>query len=200
MSGVSPHPAQRRRMLAQRPQPETHDVKLRAFGSNDGRAMIVGAEEQDFVEAVLADVVGPDAQRKLAARRGKRRGADQVLELSQAVHRRFHLILMEAHCVEPGAPRLDPRKLAGTGFVLRQRHHGQWHGWVREGTRRLGWRPLILPDADPESDAAPLRVGGGAAIGELLAARNGNRKPREEVHPLFVAPDDVCRRAGKTIL
>jgi hypothetical protein len=187
-------------MTALMPRAEIHEVILTPFGGGDGRALIVGANEQDFIEAVLADTASPDAIRKLAARRGKRRGADHILELSQAVHRRFHLILLEAHCREPGAPRLDPRKLVGMGFVIRRRQRGAWQAWMRDGTKRLGWMPLVSADADPESDAHPVPVGAGSEIGAMLAARRGYRKSREEVHPLFVAPDDICKKAGKTIV
>lgn len=197
---VALHPAKRRRMTALMPRLDNHEVVLRPLAGSDGRATIVGAEEQDFIEAVLADVASPDVVRRLAARRGKRRGADNILELSQAVHRRFHLILMEAHCRQPGAPRLDPRKLTDMGFVIRRRQRGEWHAWMRDGTRRLGWTPVVNADADPASDTFPVPVGAGLEIGAMLAARRGYRKSREEVHPLFVAPDDICRKAGKTII
>lgn len=187
-------------MAALMPRGETHEVVLSPFGGGDGRAIIVGADEQDFIEAVLADAASPDGLRKLSARRGKRRGADNILELTQAVHRRFHLILLEAHCREPGAPRLDPRKLTGSGFVVRRRQRNGWQAWMRDGTKRLGWMPLVSADADPESDVHPVPVGAGSEIGVMLAARRGHQKSREEVHPLFIAPDDICRKAGKTIV
>lgn len=200
MSATVLHPAARRRLEARMPRPPVHDVVLRPLFGGDGRSIIHGAEEQDFIEAVLADAAAEDAIAKLAARRGKRRGEDEMLELSQPVHRRFHLILLEAHCREPGAPRLDPLRIADQGFVMRRREGAVWQGWLREGTKRLGWSGIVQPDADPDSATPERLTGAGPELGAILAARRGLSKAREETHPLFVASDEICAKAGKTIL
>ena len=200
MSVVVLHPAERRRLIAGMPTVPMHQVELRPLGGGDGRTMIVSADEQDFIEAVLSDVTDPHSHQKLAARRGKRRGEHGVLELSQPVHRRFHLVLLEANCHEPGRPRLDPRKIAGMGLVVRRQVSGRWQGWMRDGTKRLGWEILASADRDPEVAGPDERTGAGPHIGALLAARLGHHHAREEVHPLFVAPEDMCQKAGKTIL
>lgn len=202
MSAVLPHPAARRRRAAVTPAAPPHDVVLRPFGGGSSAQMIVTAAEADFIAAVLDDATQPDAAARLAARRGRRRGADQVLELHQPIHRRLQLVLLEAHCREPGAPRLDPAKIASMGLVLRRvAGTGMRQGWMKQGGRVLGWRTLSLPDLDPDPARRLTQAAGQArALSLMLAARRGAPPAEEQVLPLFVAPDEVCTRLGRTLL
>jgi hypothetical protein len=200
VSALALHPAERRRLARRMPALAPHDVLLRPVGGGAARAMIVSAAEQDFIAAVLADAAGPRGPQALAARAGRRRGADGVLELTQPVHRTFHLLVLEAVCRQPGAPRVDPRKLDGMGMVLRRVVPGGRQGWMRAGVARRGWRDLADGGRDPDPARWPAPDGANAAVARLLDARRGGTAMAEDVLPLFVAPADVCERAGRTLL
>ncbi len=120
VTALTLHPAERRRRMAVLPAEPMHDVVLRPLGGAGPNGVIASADEQSFIDAILADLERSDWRQAITARRGRRRGTDGVLELSQPVHRRQHLILLEAFCREPGSPRVDPAKLVGMGFVLRR--------------------------------------------------------------------------------
>ncbi len=195
------HPAARRKLPASLPELEPHEVLLRPLFGGDGAAMIVTATEPDFVGAVLDDLAAEDAPTRIAARRGRRRGSDGVLELHLPMHRRFHLVLLEACCRRPGYPRLDPAKLAGMGLVLRQSGQAGWSGWMKDSSRRKGWLALQGDTLDPDPALRPQPTSPAARqIATLIAARRGSAAFAEETVPLFVAPPDLCAKLGRTVL
>jgi len=201
VAALALHPAQRRRLAERMPAADPHDVVLRPLGGGGPGAMIVSAGEQEFIKAVLDDVATSDWRERLAGRRGLRRGQDGVLELSQPVHRRFHLVVYEAICRQPGGPRVDPRKLSGMGLVLRRRGDDGWQGWMGEGSRKRGWLRLVLGDADPDPASRPRRRPGAAGqIEAMLAARLGETQLGEQIVPLFAAPAELCAARGRTVL
>ncbi len=164
--------------------------------------------EPAFLPALLADLAADDWRARIAARRATRRGAaDGVMELSQPIHRRFHLVLLEAVCREPGFPRVDPAKLVCMGLVIRRETRAGPRGWMREQGQGRGWLPLAGGEAlDPDPSAAlalePESAPRAArALQRLLAERRGTA-PRlaEEIAPLFVAPPEVCQARRRTIL
>lgn len=195
------HPAQRRRLAARLPEAEPHEVVLRPLGGGAPATMIVTARETDFIGAVLDDLAAPDFQQRLAARRGRRRGADGVLELHLPMHRRFHLVLLEASCRMPGRPRLDPAKLDGMGMVLRRVDPGGMAGWMINGSRRRGWLRLHgdTLDPDPARRALP-RTPAARSIATMIAERRSEAPFIEQTVGLFLAPPDLCARLGRTIL
>lgn len=180
------HPARRRRLAARMPRGLPHDVVLRPLGGED-RGLVVTAEEQDFVAAVLADLKAPDWETLIARRRGQKRGEDGVAELSQPLNKRFHLVLLEAVCSVPGFPRVDPAKLAGMGLVLRREAGGGRQGWMRAGAARRGWLALADEDADPdpEAPAAAERAPSLRALDRLLARQRGTAGVAEQLFPLY---------------
>ena len=225
VTALALHPAERRRLTATLPHEAAHDVVLQPLGGGGGAALIVSADEQSYIEAVLADLKRPDWRAALAARRGLRRGGDAILELNQPIHRRFHLALFEASCRMPGSPRLDPKKIDGMGLVLRREIgerigraktrlpalHGAinridqdgWEGWMTDGPVKRGWLKVAAEDLDPDPSAQNRTRGAGQskAITTLIQARRGGpSRLVEQVMPLFVAPPDVCDALGKTVL
>jgi hypothetical protein len=199
MVSASLHPAVRRKLASATPAAHAHDAILRPLA---GLPMILAATEQDFIGALLADLETDTWRDALVRRAASRRGRDATLELSQPVHRRFHLVMLEAVCHEPGSPRLDPQAIASMGFVLRRRNGAGWQGWMRAGSKRRGWMPLAMPDADPDPALRqPSRAGAAGVLDALLATRRGSATAAsEEVHPLFVAPPNLCAKLGLTIL
>ena len=195
------HPAVRRRLAARPMEADPHDAVLRPLGGAGAAGMIVAASEADFVGAVLDDLAAGDAAVRLAARRGRRRGADGVLELHLPMHRRFYLVLLEAVCLTPGSPRLDPAKLEGMGLVLRRVESPGWSAWMKDGARRKGWLPLHGEALDPDPARRPRpRVAAARQIEALIALRRGEAIFAEQTVGLFVAPPALCERLGKTVL
>jgi hypothetical protein len=196
------HPAKRRRLAAEMPREAAHQALLRPLGGGS-TALIVASDEQDFLPAVFADLAAADWRARMDTRRQVRRGTDGVAELSQPIHRRFHLLLAEAVCNAPGYPRVDPAKLVGLGLVLRRWQGPAWLGWMTEGGARRGWLGLggaEDADPDPEPPGAAVRPRATIALERLLAERRGGRPPTEQVLPLHIAPREVCAARGRTIL
>jgi len=201
VTALALHPAARRKLVARLPAEMPHDIMLRPFGGGPGSNMIVSADEQSFIDAILSDVARDDWRQALAGRRGKRRGSDGMLELSQPVHRRFHLVLVEAFCHQPGTPRLDPAKLDGQGFVLRRFENNRWQGWMTDGPKKLGWQALPQGDLDPDPTYRHwTRPGTAGRIDALILARHAPSRAAEEILPLFAAPPDLCDQIGRTLL
>jgi len=201
VTALALHPAARRKMLARMPAEIAHDVRLRPLGSVGPTGTIVSAEEQSFIDAILADLERGDWRQALAARRGRRRGSDGVLELSQPVHRRHHLVLVEAFCHQPGSPRLDPAKLDGMGFVLRRHEAGAWQGWMTSGPKKRGWRNLPQANLDPDPARRHfVRPTAAGQVDAMVLARRAVTPLAEDVLPLYAAPPDLCERFGRTVL
>lgn len=197
MSVATLHPAARRRLAERMPAVHGHTVRLRALGGADP---IVAGSELTFLDTILDELGRDDWREQMGARRQIRRGTDGVFELSQPVHRRFHVALFEASCDQPGSPRLDPRRLAGMGMVLRRWSDGTAQGWMVDGARRPGWTRLTHPKDDPDRALRPDLAGTTPAIRALLAARRPEATACEEVLPLFVAPEALCKARRRTIL
>lgn len=201
VTALALHPAKRRRLAEQMPEAHGHEVILRPLGGGGVATVILGASEQDFVGAVLADIGQTGWHELLGSRRHNRRGGDGILELSQPVHRRYFLAFYEAVCRRPGSPRVDPRKLSGSGLVFRRRDGGDWQGWMSDGPKRRGWLRITAQDADPDpAQRVRRRVGTAGQIEAMIAARRGSDVLREQVLPLFAAPEDLCKARGRTIL
>lgn len=195
------HPAARRKLPARLPDIDPHEVELRPLFGGDGAAMIVTATEADFVGAIMDDLAAPDAFTRIAARRGRRRGKDGVLELHIPMHRRFHLLLLEACCRTPGYPRVDPKKLVGMGLVLRRSDMPGRSGWMMDSSRRKGWLSIAGDTLDPDPALRPQpRTVAARQIATLIATRRGESAFTEEIAGLFVAPPDVCAKLGRTVL
>jgi hypothetical protein len=204
------HPAERRRLNARMPDPPRHDVVLRPlgstilrqYGSPARRDLILTSPNQKFLEVLLSDLVQPDWPVRLDAMRDRRRGSDGVLELHLPTHRRTQIVLYEVVCQTPGTPRLDPARITGLGMVVRRRGAVGWEGWMNQGGRRLGWRPANeQPDFDPSPAQRRTSHKANAAIRAAIAKRKGLADDiAEEVITLFVAPPDVCKALGKTVI
>lgn len=195
------------------PRHAMHDVRLRPLLQSARPQMetglIVAATEGSFVDALTADLMMPGWRDLLAARLPTQYGADGVAELALPIHRCQHLVVLEVYCDQPGAPRLDARKIDSMGLVLRRADvGGGWLGWMANRARR-GWQALptatateaamgLEPDPDPARRLLR-RATGHATLDSLLA--EGDTAPlAEQVLPLFAAPPEVIAALGKTVL
>jgi len=173
--------------------------------------LILEREDEDFIAAVLAEYGSADGTATLAATRARAVGAGHVRKLFQPLQRRFHVALFEAFCDLPGEPRLDPRKVESAGLVLRRLRArpgraDRQEGWMRARGQLRGWLPVeTLGDAD--ADPAPERRLAAADTGvpsldralRALAPEREAALLEEQVVPMFVAPPEVCARAGRTL-
>lgn len=199
-------------------QPEAaHAIRLGGLGarrSADAAApLLLERRDQNFVEGLLEDLAASDDAATLARVLAQKPAAQNGLpRLFPPVQRVFNLAVCEAWCVQPGMPRLDARKIESAGLVLRRVAGNAKLAWVKAGTRVHGWEP-VDEDLDPQADrrAAAVSLGNAALDASLLANRlrraGGVQRWRESgeavtesVAPLFVAPPEVCARAGRTLL
>lgn len=184
------------------------------------RPVILQRDDDDFLAAVLEELKSESGRAVLAQTRATTRERS-VLKLFQPIQKQFHVVLFEVHCDQPGTPRLDPARIESAGFVLRRehvvargerlkqgeasrRHESTREGWMQSDGRLRGWVPFANPIAelaDPDPARRPPALSAGhPEINRQLAALAPAPLLTERVTPLFVAPPDVCRAAGRTIL
>lgn len=184
-----------------------HGVLLRgaSFLSNAASPAILQRTDDDPVGVLLERLAHEAGRDELARSLAGDRDQDGTLDLYQPVHRTWHLVLLEIACEAPGLPRLDPQRIESAGLVIRRvGAGGALEGWRRAGRKLRGWLPFgpgeERLDPDPKRRRAALRSGH-PEIDRLLALRGGAAEPLEEtVSPLFPAPPEICKAAGKTFL
>jgi hypothetical protein len=161
----------------------------------------------DFVPALLQHLP-TEAGRDRLAGLVQRARPGEVMVLDRPVHRAFNLVVVDASCLIPGEPRLDPAQLRGAGFVLRRETGGTPEGWCRRGDSVLGWHALppgaVATPCRFEPDGVRRAQGVRGANRRLLALLDSFPGDEggisEDVQPLFPAPPEVCAALGRTVL
>lgn len=186
----------------------SHPVALRGLEGPTSAPLIVQRTDEDFIEGMLRDARSP-ALAALLASRAADKDKTGTLRLMQPIHRAYHLLLVEAVCAIPGEPRLDPDKIESAGMVIRRVASSQnsgpfGEGWMVGDNGPVGWRRFATAhesklDPDPARRHVPDQ--GSAAVNtrvqEVLRKQGVYG---EDVVELFVAPEDVCAAARKTLL
>lgn len=170
---------------------DDHDNELVPLFSG----IIAVAREKDFIKALMEDLKAADWEQRLVARKVDRK--DGSAQLHQPIHREFTVALYEARCRVPGMPRLDPRKLAAQGMVVRKLTGTSLLAWKHSKAAQRGWLPVSLND-DPLG-VLPTTTGH-TELDKLLAKQNPVSLLQEDIVPLYLAPPDVCLALGKTVL
>ncbi len=172
-----------------------HDARL--AGLDGGAPTLLNLPARDFLPALFADLAQPDWRERVAAHT-LAQGSD--LRLFLPIHQTLHVVLIDAHCVGFGQPRLDPKKIDGMGLVVRRfADDGSELAWQKSGERVLGWQALADADRDPDPERRPASLRFGPAdLRQRLAQRAD--PAGETVAPLFVAPPEVCAATGRTLL
>lgn len=188
-----------------------HDVALGAPRgvATGGAPLLLQRADGDFIDAVLDEVTSPEGRAKLLATRAAARNQRQVLKLFQPIQRQHHLAVMEAWCDTPGTPRLDPARVESAGLVVRRvRRAGvaTEEGWMRSRGRLRGWLPVQRIGGVVRDPVSQLRLHSGqTGVADIdhelaqLALQNEDALLNEHVVPMFVAPPEVCKAAGKTV-
>lgn len=189
-----------------------HETILR--GANplgiDQPPLILKRTDQEFIPALLDELAVERGLDQVVNAAISPNGDNSVVQLLQPVQRTFNLVLLEAVCDAYGQPRLDPQRIVGAGLVLR-RHAvdsagnvlpTRLEGWRLAGKRLRGW---VAFDGDDDLDPdpqqrRPLLSAGHDEVNRRLALLDQSEPLAERVSPLFVAPPEVCRAAGKTLL
>lgn len=192
------------------PQPP-HDVALGALRgvAPGGAPLLLQRSDGDFIDAVLDEITTTEGRAKLQATRAAARNQRQVLKLFQPIQRQHHLAMMEAWCDTPGTPRLDPARVESAGLVVRRvRRAGSptEEGWMRSRGRLRGWLPVQRIGGAARDPASQLRLHSGhTGVADIdhelvqLALQREDTLLDEHVVPMFVAPPEVCKAAGKTV-
>lgn len=188
-----------------------HEITLQGVGAAAAAGpVILERTEQDFLPALLDRLSREQGLSDVLKSTAKHRDANGVLRLFQPIHRTFHIALLDVSCLTFGRPRLDPTKIIGAGLVVRRLSVSGAGGemreaWMQENRLFRGWlplsnRPLELRDPDPAFRRPEISAGHGE-INRLLAIQAGHAATlREQEAPLFVAPPDICRTTGRTLL
>lgn len=202
-----------------------HETILTGLRFTDAPALaeptILRFEEPDFVNVFFDELLAPDWRDRIAAR-VVTSGDDGVLMVEQPVHRAFHLAVIDARCLTPGLPRLDPAKVASAGLVIRRQTAAGPLGWMRRGKEVLGWKP-VPADAGPGAGFDPyranfLRPAPQALVYDPDATLRQDRKVgrnlvlrhappvleaeayTEDVMTLVPVPPETCKAIGMTLL
>jgi hypothetical protein len=201
----------------------SHAVRLRgAYRQRAGApALLPDIEAEDFVAALGQAIRRSDWPRfgwpaALPIAPLPLHGVPRAL--FQPIHRRFNLLLLDTHCDVFGTPRLDPRKIESSGFVVRRwigpdasrqmpsaeqlATPTHWQAWQQRDGEPLGWSPLLDErtfDADPDPARRPLPRTGNAAVDAQLAARQAS-SPGEAVNRLYPLAPEINDHARRTLL
>ena len=208
-------------MAAVAERTHTHATRLRGPGRAGAPAIVVDVEAEDFVAALGQALKRSDWPRfgwpdSLPLAQLPLQGAPRAL--FQPIHRRFNLLLLDTHCDVFGTPRLDPRKIESSGFVVRrwvgadtgqalpdalaQATASNWQVWRQADGEPLGWQALADPrdiDADPDPARRPMLRTGNPVIDAQLAARAA-AVPGEVVNRLYPLAPDINDHARRTLL
>ena len=130
--------------------------------------------------------------------------------VDQQLHRKATLVIVDAFCLTPGFPRLDPAKAVDAGLVIRRHDPAtdETRLWATDqGGRPLGW--IAPPDgidevaSDYEPDGTLRRArlqGSNTALAKKIRLTGDADGVSETVHKLHVIPDEIAAKIGRTIL
>ena len=179
--------------------------------NGSSRPNILQFKEQNFIESLRSGLkTGPgrDAlQDKLVDTQN-----NHVLRLYQPVHRLFNVLLLDVYCSQYGEPRLDPKKIHSSGYVLRKIDEEdilKEYGWMKQGGRLVGWKHIepvsssrkkskINYDVDPALREVRQLGSNKLALEKLPAAISPYQEYEEDHTSLFLTATDIMKTAGKS--
>lgn len=167
---------------------------------------------RDTVQAFFADLKRDDWQDRLLTRAAleERFGLPLV---DQHIHRKAILVVVDAACLTPGFPRLDPAKVAAASMVIRRdvaasnvAPDGVEIWATGENGDPLGWigapegASSQLSHFEPDAKLRRQRLAGPNRALALRTRITGDAEGVSEmVHPMFPIPPEIAAKIGRTI-
>jgi hypothetical protein len=167
---------------------------------------------RDTVQAFFADLKRPDWQERLNARAAleQRFGVPLV---DQHIHRRAIIVVVDAACLTPGFPRLDPAKVAIASMVIRREVKASNSApdgieiWATgEEGDPLGWvgapegASAQLCHFEPDAALRRTRLAGPNKALALRTRITGDAQGvSETMHAMFPIPPDISAKIGRTL-
>lgn len=195
-------------------------LSLPGLSSDTAGPTVLSIIEQDFLGWFLTRLESDEGRQALGPRDafGARNG-----RLFQPVHRAFNLVAVEVACEVEGLPRLDPTKILGAGVTMRRyvsateanaagpgdtyaTYASGLYGWKTREGKILGWRPVtggtgrFAPDVSAEYRQLAAQGRNGKVLSKATSLASEEQDASESFTPLFAAPDELCKKLGKTIL
>jgi len=161
-----------------------------------------------LIDEFLNDLRAEDWMDRLKARAELEIRHDLPL-VDQQMHRKATLVIVDAFCLTPGFPRLDPVKAVDAGMVIR-RHDpktDETQLWCTDQSGApLGWVAPpdglneIASDYEPDGASRRMKLQGANAALKLKTRITGDANGvSEKAHKLHVIPDDIAAKIGRTI-
>lgn len=165
----------------------------------------------DMVEAFLNDLRKDDWLGALKARSQlPTRGGRPLVD--QGLHRKVVLVAVDADCLVPGFPRLDPGKVTQAALVIRREATvdpavekteiwaadtaGAALGWVAAPSDALTAASTFEPDAGLRRMRSTAKNPALKYASRITGDADG---VSETTHPLFAIPPDIAKKIGRTI-
>ena len=122
--------------------------------------------------------------------------------LFQPVQRMTHVAMVQITCNSLGYPRLDPKRVASAGVVIRRINGDRMQAWMRSPTGLFRWIDVTDETAkeDPNPALRPAHPSGQAALDLQLAALRMTASYTESSTPAFVAPPATCAELCRTVI
>lgn len=122
--------------------------------------------------------------------------------LFQPVQRMMHVAMVQIACNSLGYPRLDPKRVASAGIVIRRLSGDNKQAWMRSPNGLFRWINLTSETEcqDPDPALRPAYPSGQAELDQLLAALRLTTALTESSTPAFVAPPNTCAELRRTVL
>jgi hypothetical protein len=167
---------------------------------------------RDTIQAFHADLRRDDWLERLKARASLQTRFGRPL-VDQHIHRKAILVVVDAACLTPGFPRLDPAKVTAAAMVVRREVPTSDNAsegaemWATDAAGDpLGWIGVPEGASTPQSRFEPdatLRRQRLTGRNRPLAFRTritGDAEGVSEmVHPMFPIPPDIAAKIGRTL-
>ena len=195
----------------------THDILVKGVdmaGTEHKCPVILQMNDDDFPARFLQDLASPDAPAISSTEIVKSGQA-----LYQPVQRMLTLAMVDLHCDSVGLPRVDPKRIASAGLVIRRVYRGAGNtagstsgsypedystlsAWMRSPTGQYSWARLApnQENCDPDPTKRPQLKSGQAALDKQLTAMYLSTANTESTSPAYAAPPELCAALGRTIV
>ena len=194
-----------------------HDVLVRGVdmqGTTQVRPVLLQMHDTDFPAHFLQDLANP-AQQPVSSTTTVASSQASPATLFQPVQRIVHLAMVQVNCNTVMLPPVAPTRVVSAGLVIRKVHRKPGgvskpldevslppFAWMHSAQGSFDWIRLRADQEklDPDPTKRPQLQSGWADLDKRLAAMKLSVAKTEVFTPAFVAPPDVCKTLGQTIV